>query len=510
MRLLLIFLLFQSLFIFVEVNCNEADITIFFTHALRCVQDIVRETDSGGHNNMLMDRLFSELTGYTRTISVFLSISHQLERGNNQSVAILDALFACFCSIMNSYVSLRPVEMRQRDLLASRTPPTVRTGHPGRPEYSIEHEQITYCLSLGMTWQRIAECFGISRRTLYRHRQQLQIGPLTYTEMSDEELADIVREILQTTPNAGERYVLGSLRSRNVRIQRQRVRRCLQQLDPIGRAFRRRHTIRRRIYNVQTPNQLWHIDGNHKLVRWRMVFHGCVDGFSRTIIYLQCLNNNRASSVLGLFRTGIQCFGLPLRVRCDHGMENTEVARYMLERRGLNRGSVITGRSVHNQRIERLWAELNRVVSFHFSNLFSFMENEGILDSTDELHLFCLHYIYLPRVQRATAEFRNQWNHHGLSTQGGQTPLQLWQRGVLNGINTGAIQDIFAGTENLEINEDIPLQVETENNVVIPVNEFNVNPTVMNRIQDTIDPLREDGNHGIVLFLGLVNVLKQQ
>ncbi|KAK2836040.1 hypothetical protein Q5P01_016524 [Channa striata] len=240
------------------------------------------------------------------------------------------------------------------------------------------------------------------------------------------------------------------------------------------------------IYNVQTPNQLWHIDGNHKLVRWRMVFHGC------------CLNNNRASSVLELFRTGIQSFGLPLRIRCDHSMENTAVARYMLERRGLNKGSVITGRSVHNQRIERLWAELNRVVSFHYSSLFTFMENEGILDSTDELHLF-------------SAEFRNQWNNHGLSTEEGQTPLKLCQRGVLNRAGAGnlAIDYIFTGSETFDINEGIPPQLETANNIVVPVNEFNVNETVLNRIQETVDPLRDDGNHGIELFLGLVNFLSE-
>lgn len=241
-----------------------------------------------------------------------------------------------------------------------------------------------------------------------------------------------------------------------------------------------------------------------------MVFHGCIDGFSRTIIYLHCLDNNRASSVLQLFHAGVQSFGLPRRIRCDHGMENTDVARYMIERRGLNSGSVITGRSVHNQRIERLWAELNRVVSYHFSNLFSFMENEGILDSTDELHMFCLHFIYMPRVQRATAEFHNQWNNHGLSTQGGQTPLQLWQRGVLTSTCSSAIQDIFAVNDTMEMNEEIPSHFETENNVVVPVNRFNINSTHMNIIQHNINPLREDGNHGIELFSELLNFLKEQ
>ena len=117
--------------------------------------------------------------------------------------------------------------------------------------------------------------------------------------------------------------------------------------------------------------------------------HGCVDGFSRTIICLRWLSNNRASSVLSLFLEGVESFGLPARVRCDHGMENTLVARFMLERRGLD--SVITGVSAHNQRIERLWAELNRVVRRHFINFLNFMEELGILESMNELHIFCLH-----------------------------------------------------------------------------------------------------------------------
>lgn len=110
-------------------------------------------------------------------------------------------------------------------------------------------------------------------------------------------------------------------------------------------------------------------------------------------------------------------------------------------------------------RIERLWAELNPVVSFHFSNLLTFMENHGVLDSTNEFLMFCLHLIYLPRIQRAAAEFRAQWNNHGLSTQRGQTPLQLWQTSVLGtaGFPNRAIDVVFQIDGDFGVEDDGPL-----------------------------------------------------
>ena len=86
-----------------------------------------------------------------------------------------------------------------------------------------------------------------------------------------------------------------------------------------------------------------------------------------------------------------------------------KMLEYMLENRGLNRTSIITGSSVHNCRVERAHRDVYVGVLYHFANIFSGMEDMDLLDPLNEVHLFALHFMYIARINRALEPFTGQW-----------------------------------------------------------------------------------------------------
>ena len=153
----------------------------------------------------------------------------------------------------------------------------------GRPQAEINFEEVEFLRTLNLKWGVIATMIGVSRQTLYRRLKEGILEEMQFTSISDSDLDDVIRHIKIDHPNDGEVLVGGHLHAQGIRTQRYRLRAALHRVDPSGIADRRSRAIVRRTYHVEHPNYVWHIDGHHKLIRWHLVTHGGIDGYSRLI-----------------------------------------------------------------------------------------------------------------------------------------------------------------------------------------------------------------------------------
>ncbi|XP_046568863.1 uncharacterized protein LOC124277257 [Haliotis rubra] len=161
------------------------------------------------------------------------------------------------------------------------------------------------------------------------------------------------------------------------------------------------------------------MDGYDKLKPYGICIHGCVDGFSRCVLWMDAwTTNNDPKVVAGYYLDTVErLHGCPERIRSDAGGENRHVEQMQLllrhdhNDRFAGSKSFLYGSSVHNQRIEFWWGILRKQCVQYWMDMFKHLKNEDLFCG-DYLDKSLVQFCFLDVIQKEIKDVAQTWNFH--------------------------------------------------------------------------------------------------
>jgi len=304
-------------------------------------------------------------------------------------------------------------------------------------------------------------------RTLkYRlHEYGLQRQSPSYDEMKVRQR--IMEELNGPGCMSGYRSMWHTLRMEGFQVPRDTVEKMLRELDPEGCELRKTKRLRRRRYHAPGPNYCWHLDGYDKIKPYGFPIHGCIDGWSRKILWLKVSRSNNNPEIPAMFF--LECIeefgGCPVKVRTDCGTENGIIAAMQSGFRG-SADAHIYGTSPANQRIECWWSFLRRNRTTWWINYFQDLIEKEAFHPGNELETEALWYCFCGIIQKDLDIVKEHWNTHLIRGSRHNTisgrPNELFSLPESKGGVDGLLQDV--SKESIQYAAHQLLNFEHENN----------------------------------------------
>ena len=151
---------------------------------------------------------------------------------------------------------------------------------------------------------------------LFHHRNYIDI---------DEVFRYIAQQLNGSGKLHGYRWMYEKCTQEGLNVRKKHVRGLLAILDPRGVLDRKKRRLHRRDYFSRGPNFIWHMDSYDKLKPYGICINGCIDGYSRKIIWFNAYNTSSDPLMIGGYYTvAVERFGgCPRIVRGDRGTENS-------------------------------------------------------------------------------------------------------------------------------------------------------------------------------------------
>lgn len=204
---------------------NEYGLFLFFDNLKLLLSTISSFEEAERCNNLSfedLDLAADRVRTAAETIQLLTS-----EIGNNEDfIDVASILNLSLIKVRNLIDQLQQYRNGMLDFHSERaysSPPDSRRNGPGRPPYVIEEEQIRFLRETHFSWKKISDLLGVSESTLWRRRLMYGMTDQeesSWTQISDSDLENIVKEIQELTPNIGQARLVGALRSRGLNIPR--------------------------------------------------------------------------------------------------------------------------------------------------------------------------------------------------------------------------------------------------------------------------------------------------
>ena len=259
---------------------------------------------------------------------------------------------------------------------------------------------------MGLTQKKIVLALDIHHniRIRLRNLQRILQRNNLYHRKNYTDINDILRFITNELNGSGKlhgyRWMFEKCKLNGIRVRKEHVRHFLSILDPEGVYLRHSNRLHSSKYFSRGPNYIWHCDSYDKLKPFGICINGCVDGYSRKVVWLNAYNTSSDPRIIGgYFVEAVkELHGYPMIIRSDKGTENNCVRHFQqfLRRYGNDpysgERSFMYGRSTSNQRIESWWGFLRRECIDFWLDILHGMKNEGHFDSSyldKNLVIFC-------------------------------------------------------------------------------------------------------------------------
>lgn len=275
--------------------------------------------------------------------------------------------------------------------------------------------------------------YSWSFRTLDRRLRYFNMHYIDYETPLAAVGAAVEQELNGPGKLLGYRALNHKLRTEhNIKVPRHLVYDMLTEMDPEGlegRSVEKKTRKKKQPFESDGPLWVVSLDGHDKLCGYQnwtfpLGIYGCLDTFSRKILFLFVCHSNSSPLVIGKKYLEYLCqtHKMPRFMRIDRGTETGKMATthvYLMNKMGIMEDpvdSVIYGPSTSNK-IERWWRDLHERLEQYFKVQLAQLLASRAYDPHSEHDRQLLAYAFTPIIQRECDVFVNNWNTHRIRAQ---------------------------------------------------------------------------------------------